>query len=73
MVSMNFVSYILVAPLVLLITHPHYHHCHCNRNVIMIDGAMKLNHGMVDIAINWAGGLHHAKKSEASGECLYIS
>lgn len=34
-----------------------------------IDGAMKLNHGMVDIAINWAGGLHHAKKSEASGFC----
>ena len=22
-----------------------------------------------DIAINWAGGLHHAKKSEASGFC----
>lgn len=34
-----------------------------------IDGAMKLNHGLVDIAINWAGGLHHAKKSEASGFC----
>jgi len=34
-----------------------------------IDGAMKLNHGLADIAINWAGGLHHAKKSEASGFC----
>ena len=33
---------------------------------------MKLNHGMVDIAINWSGGLHHAKKSEASGFC-YIN
>ena len=22
-----------------------------------------------DIAINWAGGLHHAKKVEASGFC----
>jgi acetoin utilization deacetylase AcuC-like enzyme len=22
-----------------------------------------------DIAINWAGGLHHAKKKEASGFC----
>jgi hypothetical protein len=31
------------------------------------DGAYKLNHGQADIAINWAGGLHHAKKAEASG------
>ena len=30
---------------------------------------MKLNHKDADIAINWAGGLHHAKKSEASGFC----
>lgn len=34
-----------------------------------IGGAIKLNHKDVDIAINWAGGLHHAKKSEASGFC----
>ena len=34
-----------------------------------IDGAMKLNHGLADVAINWSGGLHHAKKSEASGFC----
>ncbi|KAK9836274.1 hypothetical protein WJX81_001417 [Elliptochloris bilobata] len=34
-----------------------------------IEGATKLNHGLADIAINWAGGLHHAKKSEASGFC----
>eukprot|EP00123_Amoebidium_parasiticum_P014744 comp22624_c0_seq1/m.34767 comp22624_c0_seq1/g.34767 ORF comp22624_c0_seq1/g.34767 comp22624_c0_seq1/m.34767 type:complete len:504 (-) comp22624_c0_seq1:292-1803(-) len=34
-----------------------------------IAGAQKLNHGDADIAINWAGGLHHAKKSEASGFC----
>ena len=33
------------------------------------DGAYKLNHGQADIAINWAGGLHHAKKAEASGGC----
>jgi acetoin utilization deacetylase AcuC-like enzyme len=33
------------------------------------DGAVKLNHGLADICINWAGGLHHAKKSEASGFC----
>ena len=23
----------------------------------------------LDVAVNWAGGLHHAKKSEASGFC----
>lgn len=34
-----------------------------------IDGACKLNNGDCDIAVNWAGGLHHAKKSEASGFC----
>eukprot|EP01090_Pellita_catalonica_P008308 TRINITY_DN1903_c0_g1_i4.p1 TRINITY_DN1903_c0_g1~~TRINITY_DN1903_c0_g1_i4.p1 ORF type:complete len:322 (-),score=55.22 TRINITY_DN1903_c0_g1_i4:104-1069(-) len=37
-----------------------------------VGGAMKLNHGEADIAINWAGGLHHAKKAEASGFC-YIN
>lgn len=26
------------------------------------DGAIKLNHGLCDIAVNWSGGLHHAKK-----------
>ena len=34
-----------------------------------LDGAVKLNHGLTDIAINWSGGLHHAKKMEASGFC----
>lgn len=34
-----------------------------------IGGAVKLNKGAADIAINWSGGLHHAKKSEASGFC----
>ncbi|KAI9222748.1 hypothetical protein BC828DRAFT_377612 [Blastocladiella britannica] len=34
-----------------------------------MDGANRLNSGACDIAINWAGGLHHAKKSEASGFC----
>jgi histone deacetylase 1/2 len=34
-----------------------------------LDGAIQLNRGHTDIAINWAGGLHHAKKSEASGFC----
>lgn len=30
---------------------------------------MKLNRGAADVSINWAGGLHHAKKCEASGFC----
>ena len=34
-----------------------------------LEGATKLNHGSTDIAINWSGGLHHAKKFEASGFC----
>lgn len=34
-----------------------------------IAGAVKLNKQETDIAVNWAGGLHHAKKSEASGFC----
>eukprot|EP00298_Acanthocystis_sp_HF-20_P003158 c13527_g1_i1.p1 GENE.c13527_g1_i1~~c13527_g1_i1.p1 ORF type:complete len:379 (+),score=155.92 c13527_g1_i1:104-1240(+) len=34
-----------------------------------IGGAVKLNHGQADVAINWSGGLHHAKKCEASGFC----
>lgn len=32
-------------------------------------GIARLNHGLSDIAINWSGGLHHAKKREASGFC----
>ncbi|CAH1772783.1 unnamed protein product [Owenia fusiformis] len=34
-----------------------------------VAGAVKLNKQAADIAINWGGGLHHAKKSEASGFC----
>jgi histone deacetylase 1/2 len=37
-----------------------------------IGGAAKLNQDEADIVINWAGGLHHAKKAEASGFC-YIN
>lgn len=37
-----------------------------------VGGAYKLNKKTADIAINWAGGLHHAKKAEASGFC-YIN
>lgn len=34
-----------------------------------MEGAARLNRSKCDIAVNWAGGLHHAKKSEASGFC----
>ena len=34
-----------------------------------LDGAAKLNHKLADVAINWSGGLHHAKRFEASGFC----
>ena len=37
--------------------------------LISADGAIKLNHGLCDVAVNWSGGLHHAKKSESSGFC----
>ncbi|KAH9939380.1 histone deacetylase, partial [Epithele typhae] len=37
-----------------------------------IAAAQRLIQGEADIAINWAGGLHHAKKREASGFC-YIN
>jgi histone deacetylase 1/2 len=34
-----------------------------------IGGAVRLNKKESDIVINWSGGLHHAKKSQASGFC----
>ncbi|UZJ51582.1 hypothetical protein CBS101457_000902 [Exobasidium rhododendri] len=34
-----------------------------------IAAANRVNTGQADVAINWAGGLHHAKKREASGFC----
>lgn len=34
-----------------------------------MEGAARLNRGRCEVAVNWAGGLHHAKKSEASGFC----
>ena len=37
-----------------------------------IGGAARINEGLSDSVINWAGGLHHAKKAEASGFC-YIN
>ena len=37
-----------------------------------IGGAIRLNNDQNDVVINWSGGLHHAKKGEASGFC-YIN
>merc|ERR1711939_13165 len=34
-----------------------------------MEGAARLSRDKCDIAVNWAGGLHHAKKSEATGFC----
>ena len=34
-----------------------------------IAAAKRLNDGVADVAVNWSGGLHHAKKREASGFC----
>jgi len=34
-----------------------------------IGGAARLNENRVDVVINFAGGLHHAKRAEASGFC----
>jgi len=39
---------------------------------LVTDAARRLNNQLCDIAINWAGGLHHAKKCQASGFC-YIN
>ena len=37
-----------------------------------VGGAQLINDGSVDLVCNWSGGMHHAKKSEASGFC-YIN
>ena len=37
-----------------------------------VGGAQLINEGDADIVMNWSGGMHHAKKSEASGFC-YIN
>ena len=44
----------------------------CIRCFLTIDAASRLNQGLNQVCINWSGGLHHAKKAEASGFC-YIN
>ncbi|KAK8832741.1 hypothetical protein WA577_004135 [Blastocystis sp. JDR] len=34
-----------------------------------LDAAARINLGLNPVCINWSGGLHHAKKAEASGFC----
>lgn len=34
-----------------------------------LDAADIITTGLADVAINWGGGFHHAKKTEASGFC----
>lgn len=38
-----------------------------------VAAAVKLNKQASEICINWGGGLHHAKKSEASGKDIGFS
>lgn len=35
----------------------------------LVDAAARINLGLNPVCINWSGGLHHAKKAEASGFC----
>ncbi|KDD73808.1 histone deacetylase, partial [Helicosporidium sp. ATCC 50920] len=37
-----------------------------------VGGASLINQGEADLVMNWSGGMHHAKKGEASGFC-YIN
>jgi histone deacetylase 1/2 len=39
------------------------------KTVPCLTDSERLNNGDSDICINWSGGLHHAKRTEASGFC----
>ena len=52
--------------------HPFLHPPLKFTHVHISGAAQRITSGAADIAINWAGGLHHAKKREASGFC-YIN
>lgn len=62
-------------PLALTTTTMHvatHEHCACCVQLYAggsRDGALHLMEGQADIAFNWAGGMHHAKRAEASGFC----
>lgn len=48
-----------------------FEHCSLSAGA-SLDAARKLINNQSDIAINWSGGLHHARKDSASGFC-YIN
>jgi len=51
------------------------HHLLSHRQIrltFLLAAAKRITSGAADISINWAGGLHHAKKRDASGFC-YIN
>ena len=55
------------SPSLIPVSHSCLSHFHALSRVP--GGAARLNDKESDIVINWAGGLHHAKKAEASGFC----
>ncbi|KAG5577957.1 hypothetical protein H5410_058091 [Solanum commersonii] len=57
--------------LVNMLVHVEVSNSLANKDLVA-DAARRLNNKLCDIAINWAGGLHHAKKCAASGFC-YIN
>lgn len=71
---MKFFSQTSVSPLGKTLQNMYVLFPHLNQSpwkccVLLTAGSVKLNRQQTDIAVNWAGGLHHAKKSEASGFC----
>ena len=64
----SFASYTLELPWVRCTRH-FSHRLASHMCVLSAEGAQLLNSGQYDIAINWSGGLHHAKKLGASGFC----
>ena len=69
MCSCRFFITFIAVPLFGMCSHLLYVHYSLICVVVCAAGAVKLNKKEADIAINWSGGLHHAKKSEASGFC----
>jgi acetoin utilization deacetylase AcuC-like enzyme len=64
MACLTIVQYLLEDRWVSFGSHVSLMHTHS-----LPEGAARLSRDKCDIAVNWAGGLHHAKKNEASGFC----
>lgn len=72
MVSMNFVKFqaaVQLVPFKLVFFYYIFPNITLYTMFSFLAAANKLNKKDAQIAINWMGGLHHAKKSEASGFC----